>query len=163
MDIRRIYRGMPFAAFLLICCFTLGCAGKPPTSPSAVKKAPISGTVTLSGKPLADAEIYFFTEKFTGFAKTNEDGKYILAQGAAIGSNRVYISKFEGGAAAAAANDPTRELNDPTQTEIANQAQAASGKKGPKQLIPPQFSNEKTTKLTFDVPEGGAKDADFNL
>ena len=112
----------------------------------------------LDSLAFASSDFGFFLQK-----QTNEDGKYILAQGAAIGSNRVYISKFEGGAAAAAANDPTLELNDPTQTEIANQAQAASGKKGPKQLIPPQFSNEKTTKLTFDVPEGGAKDADFNL
>ncbi len=163
MDIRQFNRGIPCAAFLLICCFALGCAGKPPSSPSAVKKAPVSGTVTLSGKPLVDAEVYFFTEKFTGFAKTDEEGKYILAQGAAIGANKVYISKFEGGTAVAAAADPTLELNDPTQTEIANQSQAASGKKGPKQLIPPQFSSEKTTKLTFDVPEGGVKDADFNL
>ena len=153
---------MACAAFLLVCCCAVGCAGKPPMSPSAVKKAPVSGTVTMGGKPLAEAEIYFFTEKFTGFAKTNEEGKYILAQGAAIGANRVYISKFEGGAAAAA-TDPTLELNDPTQTAIANQAQAASGKRGPKQLVPPQFSSEKTTKLTFDVPEAGAKDADFNL
>ena len=154
---------MPCATYLLVCCFAVGCAGKPPMSPSAVKKAPVSGTVTMGGKPLAEAEIYFFTEKFTGFAKTNEEGKYVLAQGAAIGANRVYISKFEGGAAVAAAADPTLELNDPTQTEIANQSQAASGKKRPKQLIPSQFSSEKTTKLSFDVPETGAKDADFNL
>jgi hypothetical protein len=163
MDKRQFNRGMPCAAFLLTCCFVLGCAGKPPSSPSAVKKVPVSGTVTLGGKPLADAEVYFFTQKFTGFAKTNDDGNYILAQGAAIGANKVYISKLEGGSAVAAVNDPALALDDPTQTEIANQAQRSTGKKGPKQLIPPQFSSEKTTKLTLDVPEGGVKDANFNL
>ena len=164
MNIRKINRGMPCAALLLIGCFALGCAGKPPSSPSAVKKVPVSGTVTLGGKPLADAEVYFFTQKFTGFAKTNDDGNYTLAQGAAIGSNRVYISKLEGGSAAAATADPTLALDDPTQTEIANQAQTGARKKnGPKQLIPPQFSSEKTSKLTFDVPEGGDSDANFNL
>ncbi len=73
-----------------------------------MKKATVAGTVTLGGKPLADAEVYFYTDKFTGFGKTNAEGKYILAQGAAIGPNKVYISKIEGGAASGKPQaDPT--------------------------------------------------------
>jgi hypothetical protein len=154
-----------FVSTLLLvtyCAALPGCGGsKLPRG--AIKKAPISGTVTMGGKALEGAEVYFYTEKFTGFAKTDEEGKYTLAQGAAIGANKVYFSKIPGGAAAAVANDPTLTLDDPTQTEIANQTQAESGKKGPKQLIPPEYNAEKTTKLTFDVQEGGATDADFNL
>ena len=143
MDIRQFQRGMPCLAFVLVCCCAVGCAGKPPASPSAVKKAPVSGTVTMGGKPLADAEVYFFTDKFTGFAKTNDDGQYVLAQGAAIGANKVYISKFEGGAAAAAASDPTLALDDPTQTEIANQSQSAAGKKDPSSSFHPNSTTKK--------------------
>jgi hypothetical protein len=138
-----------------------GC-GKAPESKSSVKKAPVSGTVTMGGKPLEGAEVYFNTEKFTGFAKTNAEGKYQLSQGAAIGANKVFISKLDGAAATANAADPTLALNDPTQTQIAGESQSKS-KKGPKQLIPPEFSSQTATKLTFDVPEGGAKDADFSL
>lgn len=153
----------PFTTIsLFLCLASLGCGGKAaPTS--SIKKAPISGKVTLKGKPLADAEVYFFTEKFTGFAKTNADGQYILAQGAAIGQNKVFFSKMEGGSTQASGKDPVMELNDPGQADAANLAASGMGKKLQKQLIPPEFSNEKTTKLTFDVIEGGAKDADFNL
>ncbi len=155
------YQGRVVLAF--VCAVAVGCGGKPEVPKGAVKKAPVSGTVTMGGRPLEGAEVYFFTDKFTGYGKTNAEGRYLLAQGAAIGSNKVFISKLEGASAATTAKDPTLELNDPAQTEIANQSLAGAARKGPKQLVPPEFSSEKTTKLTFDVPEGGAKDADFNL
>lgn len=118
----------------------------------------------MGGKPLVDAEVYFHTEKFTGFGKTDEEGKYTLAQGAAIGPNKVYISKLEGGGAARpAANDPTLALDDPGQTEAAKQAQVGRAPTGPRELIPPQFSSLTTTKLSADVPEAGDKAVDFNL
>lgn len=145
---------------VFLCC---GCGGKPDLPKGAVKKATVAGTVTMGGKPLADAEVYFFTEKFTGFGKTNAEGKYLLAQGAALGLNKVYISKIEGGAGASKQNDPTLTLNDPGQVEAASQSQTGRGKKGPKQLVPAEYSNEATTKLTVDVPEGGTRTADFNL
>jgi hypothetical protein len=149
--------------FIVLSYFAIPGCGGPKVAPGAIKKAPISGTVTFKGQPLEDAEVYFHTEKFTGFAKTDEEGKYILAQGAAIGPNKVFFSKLEGGSAAIAAKDPVLELNDPGQVDAANMGMSGTGKKGPKQLIPPEFNTEKATKLTFDVPEGGAKDADFNL
>jgi hypothetical protein len=149
-------------SFSLCMLFVFGCGGKPELPKGTVKKAPVSGTV-MGGKPLADAEVFFFTDKFTGYGKTNADGKYLLAQGAAIGPNKVYISKMEGGSAAKPPNDPTLALDDPAQTEIANQSLTGTKKKGPKQLIPAEYSDEKTTKLNVDVPEKGVKDADFNL
>ena len=153
-----------YYGFCWMACVALGCGGSAELPKGVVKKATVAGTVTLGGKPLADAEVYFFTDKFTGFGKTNAEGKYILAQGAAIGPNKVYISKIEGGAAPGKPQaDPTLALNDPAQTEAASQAQAGRGKKGPKQLIPPEYNSEKTTKLTSDVPEKGLRDADFNL
>jgi hypothetical protein len=161
LDVTATWMIRPFA--IASCwCLLAGCGGGAELPKGTVKKAPVSGTVTLKGTPLADAEVYFYTEKFTGFGKTDEDGKFSLAQGAAVGTNKVYISKLEGGAVAASTTDPTLALDDPTQTEIASQSQAAN-KRQPKQLVPPEFSSQATTKLTFDVPDGGEKAADFNL
>lgn len=141
-----------------------GCGSAPPPPKNAVKKAPVSGTVTLGGQPLEGADVYFFTDRYTGFGKTNSSGKFELAQGAAVGSNKVFISKFEGGGSGAARNDPIAALNDPGQAEAAGlSATGGAAKRGPKQLIPPEYSDQLRTKLTFDVPEGGAKDADFRL
>lgn len=165
MSARQFESPVKFVAVTLVLLYWVaipGCGGAGAT-PGAIKKAQVSGKVTLKGKPLADAEVYFYTEKFTGFAKTNEDGEFILAQGAAIGPNKVFFSKMEGGSAAASSKDPVLELNDPGQTDAANMASSGMGKKIQKQLIPPEFSSEKTTKLTFEVLEGGANDADFNL
>lgn len=156
---RKVHHGFCWLALL-----GLGCGGGAETPKGVVKKATVAGTVTMGGKPLADAEVYFFTDKFTGFGKTNAEGKYLLAQGAAIGPNKVYISKVEGGASAGKAKtDPTLALNDPGQTEAAAQSQTGRGNRGPKQLIPPEYNSEKTTKLSQDVPEKGIRNADFNL
>ena len=70
---------------------------------------------------------------------------------------------MEGGSTQASGKDPVLELNDPGQADAANMAASGMGKKVQKQLIPPEYNSDKTTKLTFDVVEGGAKDADFNL
>jgi hypothetical protein len=140
---------------------TIGC-GKAPIPKGAVKKAEVSGTITLAGKPIEGAEVYFFTEKFTGFGKTDAQGKFRLAQGAAVGPNKVYISKLEGGGAAATGSDPIMALNDPGQMQAASQS-SATPIEGPKELIPNEYSNQQTSKLTFDVPDAGAKEANFNL
>lgn len=149
------------SAFLALVCLVLGCASEAPTK-GTVKKAPVSGTVTMGGQPLEGADVYFYTDKFTGFGKTDAQGKFRLAQGAAIGSNKVFISKLEGGSSATpVASDPVLALNDPGQVEAA--AQSGNLTNQPKELVPPEFSDQMRTKLKFDVVEGGAKDADFNL
>jgi hypothetical protein len=74
-----------------------GCGGK-------YKMAPVSGTITLDGKPLADATVSF-TPQATGSeapastGKTDQSGKYTLSlvsdetNGAIIGNHRVVIAK----------------------------------------------------------------------
>ncbi|MBS0205018.1 MAG: hypothetical protein JSS49_19090 [Planctomycetes bacterium] len=149
--------------FGVLCCVVLvGCGREAQSTKGSTPKAPVSGTITLGGKPLEGAEVYFYTAGFTGFAKTDAAGKYRLVQGAAIGANKVFISKLEGGSQnAAPTDDPVMALNDPGQLEAAQDANAS--RSSAKQLIPPEFSSQATTKLEFDVPEKGAKDVDFNL
>lgn len=129
--------------------------------------AQVSGLVTLDGKPLAGAEVHFVGEKLSGYGVTNSEGKYTLVQGAVPGVNKVYISKIEGGknvdsamaedveqlrmAAEALKNDPSRT---PSKGELATI---------PHEIIPDQFSNPQKTKLTFPVPDGGTRSADFRL
>lgn len=153
-----------FLAVAVLCSLTLsGCGGGGSDGP---KTARVSGTVTLDGKPLAGATVFFTSEKFSGFGKTNAEGHYELVQGAVPGNNKVYISKLEippgmvldpeagmdleqlKAAASGAQNDPSR-----------------SGAKiqGPKELVSEEFSNPQKSKLTFPVPDGGSTSADFRL
>lgn len=127
---------------------------------------PVSGKITLGGKPLADADVSFMNETFVGFGKTDADGNYRLVQGAAPGKNKVFISKFEGGVAPKVAG---MELNPEAgidEGQLAAAEMGAAGTKkaaGPKQLVPADFSNPSTTKLNFDVGADGATGVDFNL
>ncbi len=135
-----------------------GC-GKPAGRPTVS----VSGVVTLGGKPLADAQIYFFTDKFSSYGKTAADGSYHLIQGALPGTNRVFISKVEG------ADVPGMEAvaGDPEQLRVAAESGGAGpGVKkpvGPRQVVPVEFSNPEKTKLEFAVPPEGTTTADFRL
>lgn len=78
------------AIALLLC--VPGCGGS-----DFPRTAPVSGTVTLKGKPIEGAEVYFVHEKLVAMATTDKDGHYELVQGAVPGENKVYFSKIEGG------------------------------------------------------------------
>ncbi|QDT90135.1 transthyretin-like family protein [Gimesia algae] len=83
------------AGVLLVCC--LGCSG----GVDEVKLAPVSGTVTMDGKPLADIVVIFSPEKGNpSSGRTDASGNYSLsykehAKGALLGSHRVTIIKAE--------------------------------------------------------------------
>lgn len=151
------------AFFLTMAGLVCGC-GSGGTGPRTV---PVSGAVTLDGKPLVGAEVHFVGEKFSGYGVTNSEGKYSLVQGAVPGTNKVYISKIDGGknvnpkmaedteqlrmAAEALKNDPSRT---PSKSELADI---------PHEIVPNQYSDPQKTKLTFPVPDGGTTSADFRL
>lgn len=131
----------------------MGCGG--PRAPSTES---VSGTVTLKGQPLADAEVYFVSPQLVAYGKTDSAGHYALAQGAVAGENKVYFSKIEGGSSAFKAPEGL----DDYQMQMA----AGSGggkKKVPKQLVPIEFANASAPKLNYLVPNGGSKTADFKL
>lgn len=140
----------------------VGCGGGGRPKPDTVN---VSGQVTLDGKPLAAADVYFISPdgEFAAIATTNAEGKYTLVQGAVPGKNKVYISKLEGkeyteedvAAGMDAGQDEADMLDDVGSTR--------GGTSGPKQLVPEEFSDPEKTKLTFDVPEGGTDSADFRF
>lgn len=126
----------------------------------------VSGTITLGGKPLADAEVLFTNETFVGVAKTDAEGRYRLVQGALPGNNRVSVSRYEGGQGPGLVSpQPESDGMDAGQQAAADMGWGTQKQKkeGPKQLVPADYSNPSTTKLTYNVPPEGAEGVDFNL
>lgn len=136
-------RLMVWAAVASILVLVAGCtkSGRP-----QVKTVTVSGTVQLDGKPLEGAEVNFLTNDYAGIATTGPDGKYEMT--AQAGENKVYIVKYDG-------------EYDPTMTQP--DTPGAAGAAGPKQLIPPKFSDPGKSELKFTVPDKGADNADFQL
>jgi hypothetical protein len=158
MKITRVHHSVVLATLLLLA----GCGDD--VKPG--RGVPVAGKITLGGKPLADADILFTNDTFVGFGKTDAEGKYRLVQGALPGSNKVSMSKYEGGASPPPTGaQPTGEGMDAGQMAAANMGWGSDGKKkaGPKQLVPADYSDPAMTKLTFDVPKEGGSDVNFDL
>ena len=118
-----------------------------------LKFAPVSGKVTLNGKPLAGASVTFepVTEPGTtplppsSFGKTDQNGEFTLQavggeNGALVGKHRVMIlSKDE----QAATGDERRRVERVVEK------------------LPRKYNAD--SELTFDVPPGGTTEAVFQL
>src|SRR5262249_30714677 len=111
--------------------------------------APVSGTVTMNGKPLVKAQVTF--QPIGGNNQdpgpgscgiTDAQGRFTLLlldkekPGAVVGKHRVMISNFR---------------NDPGKDESVVSPET----------IPARYNTE--SRLTFDVPAGGTTAADFPL
>jgi len=114
--------------------------------------APVSGKVTLNGKPLAKATVTFQPTAKGGMdagvastGETNDQGEYTLkvvgtgAPGAIVGEHRVSITALQG-----PAPDPKDDNPKPRED-----------------LVPERYNAK--TELKFTVPSGGTKEADFKL
>ena len=82
------------------CALVIGCSAKPTGMPDV---APVTGTVTLNGEPLAGASVIFQSESgHSAMGTTDSTGSYQLTapgnqKGAVIGLNKVKInSKLDG-------------------------------------------------------------------
>jgi len=118
------------------------------------KTAPVSGIVTLNGKPVADVAVTFQPIVTDGkaiagpsaFGVTGSDGRYTVKlygtdkTGAAVGKNQVRICGY---------------------TEITDTSEEALKKANPKINIPTRYWNE--PKFEFEVPSQGTNSADFQL
>lgn len=106
-------------------------------------------------------------KNFTGFGKTNAEGKYELVQGAVPGNNKIIISKIEGGAGLVL--DPEAGMDaEQLRTAAASvqsdpTAKKTDASKIPKEVVPAEYSDPAKTKLSFPVPEAGSSTADFRL
>jgi hypothetical protein len=121
---------------------------------------PVTGTVTMQGKPLAGAVITFVptgTDGEAASAVTDSDGKYALTtrqagDGARPGEYRVKVSKQE-----LAAVDPSKMVKNLSIEE--EQKIYVESKKPPppaKSLVPSKYQDESTSGLSHTVPQGSS-------
>ena len=132
--------------FVFLTAFVgLGCGGP--------RVAPVSGVVTLDGKPLAHASVSFqpispakgVNPGAGSQGETDDNGAFTLRvvgegrDGAYVGRHRVEIAKY------------TRDRVDP------------ASDRGPpsRNLVPPKYNLQTT--LTYEVPPGGTDRANFDL
>ncbi len=126
-----------------------GCSKQP------YQLAPVSGKVTLNGKPLAKAWVHFAPMATEGnqnpgptsHGQTDAEGKFKLIvdpdrPGAVVGKSRVFISTL----------DPGAEYKDLPDAGVKVLA---------KDRVPARYNQE--TQETFVVPAGGTDKADFHL
>jgi len=119
--------------------------------------APVSGRVTLDGKPLADARVTFFPQRAAGvntaesapeaMGTTDADGRYQLKtvfddQGAAPGPSRVVISTL-------------KQEYDPANSEAPPKVVA-------NETVPKKYITG-ASQLEFNVPPSGTDAANFDL
>jgi hypothetical protein len=124
-----------------------GCGG--------LRVVPVSGRVTLDGKPAAGVHVGFQPVATAGnnnpgggsYAITDDDGRFTLRMveggqsGAVVGKHRVEIT--------------TRGAEADSGTDTRPKTGA------PKTVIPPKYN--RNSDLTFEVPSGGTDKADFTL
>ena len=158
-----MFKGMfSLALCLTLPLFLLGCGGD--SAAKTVETAPVSGTVLMDGKPLEGAEVNFITDDFASVGTTDKDGKYELPAGAAIGENKVFISKWKGGRKPQAEGDDYEDnpdILDDGQLEAVGDG--TSGTQEAQQLIPEDFSDPDASILKFQVGADGTDKADFRI
>jgi len=132
----------------------MGC-GKSDLGPET---ASVSGTVYLDGKPASGVDVTFLNSDYSVFARTDSEGRYELVSGAAVGENRVYFSKMSG---LAIEMSPGETMDEGQLMAMSDPGIPKSMR--PKQLIPVEYSDPLTSKVTFAVPSDGSEQADFKL
>jgi hypothetical protein len=123
------------------------------------RRVPVSGTLTLNGKPLEGATVTFAPDPTNpvgtpGGAFTDKDGSYIAASdqrpGLAAGKYKVLVTKS---ALKNGAKVPDEFKDDPMMAVTSGLTI---------ELLPPAYSNANTSPLSLDVPEAGGS-FDFDV
>ncbi|WP_435021587.1 hypothetical protein TA3x_002455 [Tundrisphaera sp. TA3] len=138
-------------------CLIVAMAGCNRDGNSELVLVPVAGTVTMDGKPLADAVVRFEPEGTAtkgltdSSGTTNADGMYVLqtplkGAGAVVGTHKVTIRSVPPNTQAV---DITRDDN---YLHMQNQ---------PKERVPDKY-NDKTT-LKFEVDGKGTSSANFAI
>jgi hypothetical protein len=147
---------------MLVLGLALACAGcgKKAKGPK-FDLTPAAGTVTLDGKPLADADVAFY---FQGAApagyygsggKTDATGKFQLmtgeTPGAVPGSYKATVSRM------------TDANGGPVVIQEGMDLEQLKAQGKAKESLPPQFSELEKTELTLTVEKGKADGYDLEL
>lgn len=154
---------------LFIVCFALSLVG----CDRGPKLVPVTGTVTLDGKPLPFKSLYFYPDRSAGTqgngsgAFTDKEGKYYLI--ANIGGTTRDQRGVQPGKYRVAVTESVIPISE---KDFAPQAAAdKSAEPGPgliyterpmRREIPSVYSSENSTPLVVDVPENGGT-FDFEL
>jgi hypothetical protein len=120
--------------------------------------APVSGRVTIDGRPLAHAQVRFLPATGQDLPPssgvTDDQGNYELhlqtdgRQGAIVGENHVTISQ----------DQRNKEF---MRESMARMAQSGGRGMRPGELLPKKYN--RTSQLTYTVPAEGKTDANFDL
>ncbi len=159
-------------AFLSFSVVT-GCGDSPTGSGKQVEVHQVSGSLTFSGAPLADATISFFPLQNgtpTAMGRSDSTGNYTLTtynaeDGAAAGDYVVLISKFVAPASSADGTDPGHS-DDPYADSNDNSHAAGGSKKSGSSggsLIPDRYGAKEASPLKATVEAGAENKFDFVL
>jgi hypothetical protein len=142
---------------LLACVFLQGCGGgsdRPPV-------APVSGVVTMGGKPVANANITFHLDGAprSGMGRTDESGTFSITtydhdDGAFLGTHTVTVSKVE---ESTAVGGEDMEIGG----DAYSKAMAAAANPGAalaKEELPAKYAKKETSPLKVKVDEAGQSD-----
>ena len=144
---------------LSVSLFILGCG---PDLPSTI---PVTGTITLDGKPVEGATVNFLSEEgsVTASGTTDASGKYSLktfvgdqyVDGAVIGKHLVAVVKTE---------SDGQTISDPKEF-MANMASnpAITSEFKAKNLVPAKYNNPTMSQLKAEVTEAGPNDFPYEL
>ena len=145
MDRRLERRALLTAGLAMI----LGCSGR-----SGPETAPVTGKITLGGKPMAGAHVTFTAEGAprAALGTTDAQGVYQLTtfqpnDGAVLGKHTVTVTMPVKGA-------PTMSAEKPDAAYGAAMLQAAKGTAQRGTEIPAKYANPTTSGLTADVKRG---------
>ncbi|MEO2013636.1 MAG: carboxypeptidase-like regulatory domain-containing protein [Fuerstiella sp.] len=154
-------------ALLMTTQLLVGCGGGGATGGQPV--FPASGTVTMFGKPLAQATVAFAPQgnQPTAIGTTDAEGNFKLTtydfgDGAAEGSYKVVVSKAAGAAAAAAGDDGEEGADHDADDD------AAGDHDGPEEgatteLVPQQYTTAADTPFSADVKSSGENSFTFEI
>lgn len=136
---------------------------------------PVTGTVMMDGKPVEGAAVTFSPEGagHAAAAVTDASGKFQLTtdtagDGAVAGKYKVTVTKYEKRTETIAAGEEDMDAVYAAM-EAAGEDVSGSGDKrgtendGPKNELPAQYANPKTTTLQAEVSEGGENDFTFEI
>lgn len=132
----------------------------PGCGPSMPKTVTASGTLTMDGEPLDGASITLLHESgVTASAKTDSNGRFSLrtvvgsdmVDGAMPGLHQVGVAKTitEGGGAEVQPGESERDM-------VKRMAGSMTSAIKQKYVVPQQFGNPQSSKLSLDVPSAGS-------
>ena len=156
----KLFSLMAGTAFLLV----TGCG------PSGPATYPVTGTITMDGKPIADATIAFVPMggesdgRKTASGRTDAQGMYALTtfakdDGALAGEYGIKVEKYEGGnegdQVASDPNDASQNLDNYENAYKPDVGDPRGSAPRPKNVLPKKYSDVVTSGLTYKVTEEG--------